>query len=1221
MSPVARDPVVPGHASRMPRASGGWLAGLVCLMLSAGLAVLFHQQRLQSLQLDLQRDAQRLSEQIESLSTDGKLMGSVMLMGLVDRGIKQLLAGERAPDDPTIHAVFQAVIGEYQADNVLVLDSAGRTRAYVSSDPMVRGLGRDLSVRPYFRRAMAGYANLYPAVGKNSGERGIYMAAPVRATPDPQAAVIGAVVVKIGADKLDAALDRYPHAAVLVSPEGLIFGGNRRPWLLQLSAPVSAEQRAILLRDEQFGDLFGRTDPRLLPLQFTHDGARLGDTRFTVAEEMLDWPATGKGWRLLLLRERTWVDAWLGSVALGLAVLALTLGACAYVLRRQRRSMRREQAHRANQARMRGMLDALPQGVATLDAAGCIMYANSALERMAGAPAKGLVGRPLSQLLDLQASPEQLLADCQSAPDQTVETQLVPLAGPLIPVGLGVASFDDGGERRLVASLRDISARHRMQEAVARELAFQQRLIDMLPNPLFIKDVQGRYTVLNRAFEEAHGVRREDMLNRTVLELTSMDAAARENAHAHGMEIIRSGTLQHRQFDYWTDGQLRQTLFWGQGLVDAEGRPAGMVGVVVDVSEQAAVRADLHAREQQLRNLLESTPGTVVVTNEQGQVLFYNRNALEMFRIDAETLIAQGVGVRYVDPAIRPMLLERLRCDGHVRGVEAEMVCGDGTHLWTQITLSRGDFGSVRDAIFAWSMDITERRQAAETMRAAKEAAEAATAAKSSFLANVSHEIRTPMNAIIGLVHLALQTPLSELQRDHLQKVHNAARSLLGIVNDILDFSRIEAGKLVLEQAAFDLDTLLAQLATMAGERAGDKPLELVFDVGPDVPRQLRGDALRLGQVLANLLVNAVKFTAQGEIVLCCRHRVGPDGALALEFNVRDTGIGMQPEQLTRLFTPFSQADASSTRKFGGTGLGLSIGKRLVDAAGGQIAVDSTPGHGAQFSVVWPCALATSSPPPAALPEALQGMRALVVDDHRAAGDVLAGMLARMGLVVDRAADADAALALLHADTAAPHGLVFADLHMPGMDGLALTRRLQSGGAVQPAVVLLASHGDAGLHSAAAQVGVVAVLRKPVTQAALASMLRGLNGPRAPLAEGKAIHPQIAAEWRLAAGVATDVVAEVVAPALPMAPPRSGLSDAQARTELARLCAMLESMDSEAGEQMERLENWLRLQLTNAEMQTLGRHVRQYDMDEALALLRQSPGLARWRPGHPEPKR
>ena len=370
----------------------------------------------------------------------------------------------------------------------------------------------------------------------------------------------------------------------------------------------------------------------------------------------------------------------------------------------------------------------------------------------------------------------------------------------------------------------------------------------------------------------------------------------------------------------------------------------------------------------------------------------------------------------------------------------------------------------------------------------AKEAAEAAAQAKSEFLANMSHEIRTPMNAIVGMAHLALQADPPPAQRDYLHKIQKASRHLQGIIDDILDFSKIEAGQLSIERAEFDIEQVIDHVAALLVDRANDKALEFVLDVAPELPRLLVGDALRLEQVLLNLASNAVKFTEQGEVVISLRVRERGPADLLLQVAVRDTGIGLTPEQQGRLFQSFQQADGSITRRYGGTGLGLVIARRLVELMGGDIGVESSPGQGSTF---WFTArLGLGSAPTPALPclSNREGARVLVVDDNRSARQLLQQMLQRMGFDVDQSAGGEAAVRAVRRSAAAgkPYGLVCLDGHMPGMDGLAAAGAIQALGVhPPPRLLLLTTDRSAEQVRAALDAGIGRVLFKPVTAAGL----------------------------------------------------------------------------------------------------------------------------------------
>lgn len=427
-------------------------------------------------------------------------------------------------------------------------------------------------------------------------------------------------------------------------------------------------------------------------------------------------------------------------------------------------------------------------------------------------------------------------------------------------------------------------------------------------------------------------------------------------------------------------------------------------------------------------------------------------------------------------------------------------------------------------------------------MERARQEAETAGRAKADFLARMSHEIRTPMNAVIGLAHLCMQTRLTEQQRQYVSKILASANSLLGILDEILDFSKAESGKLELDNLPFQISVIMDNLAGVISEKAEEKGLEYVFHTDGNIPPVLIGDPSRLTQVLANLASNAVKFTEKGTVALSvrCARQEGKD--VILRFRVTDTGIGMSPEELNKVFQPFAQADGSMTRRFGGTGIGLSVSERLVQLMGGHITVESNPGGGSIFD--FEARFQIGEPNEEAPPSSLRGLRALIVDDASLARQIAAANVRALGIVAHCASSGPEALSLLKEaeEAGRPYQVIILDWRMPDMDGVQTAKRIHAEwtGETPPVILMHSKYDLEEIHSKARDAGIAAFLPKPATSAAfhdaVQRALHGRNdkappepGPmltdnsRVLLVEDNEINQEIACELLKMAHVEVDV--------------------------------------------------------------------------------------------------
>jgi PAS domain S-box-containing protein len=481
-----------------------------------------------------------------------------------------------------------------------------------------------------------------------------------------------------------------------------------------------------------------------------------------------------------------------------------------------------------------------------------------------------------------------------------------------------------------------------------------------------------------------------------------------------------------------------------------------------------------------------------------------NRRMDELLGYPAGAQVGQSTRIWYADDeshqevcaALPEALAHR---DGFVR--EMQLCRRDGSRFWARMAVRSVDSADAGHGIVAIVEDVSAERATRDEMQRARTLAEEATRMKSEFLANMSHEIRTPMNAILGMLYLALKSELAPAVRNQIDKAQAAARSLLGIINDILDFSKIEAGKLDLEQVEFGLDTVLEQVTDAIGYQAEHKGIEFLIRYDPAIPRLLVGDPLRLGQILLNLCSNSVKFTEQGEVELALRCLDSDEASIHLQVCVRDSGIGMSAEVQEKLFEKFTQADQSTTRRFGGTGLGLAICKNLVALMNGRIWVeDSRPGRGTTicFALRLPIAHQAQARQRRLVDEAgplLKGVRALVVDDNEVSRSIMAELLRYFHLDVATAANGPAALTLLAA-AEQPFDLVMMDWRMPGMNGDEVTQRIHSdtGIVAKPKVVMVTAYGREEVIRLAEQAGVDGFLIKPVSPSTLLDTLLPVLG-------------------------------------------------------------------------------------------------------------------------------
>jgi PAS domain S-box-containing protein len=601
----------------------------------------------------------------------------------------------------------------------------------------------------------------------------------------------------------------------------------------------------------------------------------------------------------------------------------------------------------------------------------------------------------------------------------------------------------------VLSVVQDITERKRAELEIATQKAYLEQLFEASTEAIAFVNEDGLVERVNSQFNALFGFSLQEIVGRT-LEETIISPSRREEGKTLTKEIKNGKPIFLETVRQRKDGRPLDVSVTGMPIT-IEGRDAGLYAIYRDISNRKKAEQEIAIQRAYLEQLFEASTEAIAFIGEKDRVQRINSQFTHIFGFQPDEVIGRSLDETIIPPSRHEegkAVKEEIRKGRHIFQ-ETVRQRKDGRLIDVSITGMPIYIGGEDAGVYAIYRDISSRKQAEQELKKAKTAAEEATRAKSDFLANMSHEIRTPMNSIIGLSHLTMETQLTPQQLEYQRKIHASAYTLLRLIDDILDFSKIEAGKLDLEIASFDLREVLERISSIISVKSNEKGVGFSLRLPDDIPGHLRGDALRLEQVLLNLTSNAFKFTSHGEVSVTVETVEESEQEVTLRFSVSDTGIGMDPEQVDQLCQPFHQADPSITRKYGGTGLGLAICKRLLELMGSEIEVQSILGQGSQFSFVTRFEKAEADRSDIVVgisKKVAKGLlfdrRILLVEDNETNLQVARELLEQAGLEVSTAANGLEAVALAAKER---FDGILMDIQMPVMDGLTATREIRKG--------------------------------------------------------------------------------------------------------------------------------------------------------------------------------
>jgi len=783
-------------------------------------------------------------------------------------------------------------------------------------------------------------------------------------------------------------------------------------------------------------------------------------------------------------------------------------------------ALRSEEARRVAEAnlkdaeeRSRLLLDSAGEGIFGVDLKGLVTFINPAGAEMLGYEPEELLGESIHEMVhhSRKDGKQYPAEEChmgrafrEGITTKVADEVLWRKNGERFDVHYtSVPITKDDEIIGAVVTFQDVTEMNKLNSELEKNQKQLQTLMDSIQSVIFMKDREGRHLLINNFYELATGITKEEILGKTDMEV--MPAEIAEKIMEQDRMVMESGTqITFEEMVPKNDGTECYYLSTKVPLLREDGTVYGMCGISTDITDRKATEKILEESKNQIQTILDRSPIGVAFSTK-GMIHFANPKFEEMF--DAKS--GDEAPDLYVDPGARDTVISMLEEFGQLENYELRMKGKAGNEFDALLNYMPINYQG-EDGILGWIMDITDMKEAEKQIKIAMEKAEDANAAKSDFLAKMSHEIRTPMNAIIGMSHLCLQTELTSKQHDYLVKVYNSAQSLLGIINDILDFSKIEAGKMHIEYIDFDIEEVIDNVTNVISIKAEEKEIELAYKIAKDLPYRIKGDPIRISQIITNLLSNAVKFTEEGEVVLTLEKISEDDEHVMAKFTISDTGIGLTQEQIGKLFQSFAQADASTTRKYGGTGLGLAICKKLTELMGGEIWVESEPGKGSSFIFTVQFEKATDINESDHLYVAtvdLQGMRVLVVDDNATAREIIGTEMTRFGFDVSEAVSGYEALEKVKENEATPFDLIVMDWKMPGMDGIETSGKIKNMKGLEklPHVLMVTAYGREEIMKDAARTGIEGFLVKPVNRSVLFDTVMEIFGKESSRRKKKAV--------------------------------------------------------------------------------------------------------------------